>query len=189
MVKNPKRHLKMILPGGVPNCGPFRHQLLQVTLKCGEMYAFDISAAQHGYYEPVVPWEHYAHHRVKKVRSSAPFGQAQRNKREYIPPTNWGFAINSVNEFWSIKLGGYFILHEARTPVSEMLKLPDQDFCVAQEELLQDLAGYLKYLKKIFQEKGCLYFFKTQIGNVGNALTPSEWSDLCEKMTWRPADI
>jgi len=48
--------------------GDCSHEIIHVTLKHNaEQYALDISSAQYGYYEPVVPWREYMAERVRSI--------------------------------------------------------------------------------------------------------------------------
>ena len=58
------RPLKMIRPNG-PDNGDYCHEIIQIRLKSGEIYAVDITGAQHGYYESVYPWEQHLQARVR----------------------------------------------------------------------------------------------------------------------------
>ena len=40
------------------------HEILQLTLRSGEMFAFDITGAQYGYHEAVTPWTKYSNTRI-----------------------------------------------------------------------------------------------------------------------------
>ena len=54
------------------------HQLLGVTLSNGEKYALDMTGAQFGYDESVVPWQLYSTSRVENVILTKTFGHERR---------------------------------------------------------------------------------------------------------------
>lgn len=43
----------------------FEHEVIKITLHSGETYALDLSSAQYGYFEPIVPWDSYVASRVE----------------------------------------------------------------------------------------------------------------------------
>lgn len=68
--------LKLILvnPDGGQDLRHVHHELFRVTTRNGEMYALDLTSAQYGYYEPIVPWDFYRSQRVAQVVKILSFG-------------------------------------------------------------------------------------------------------------------
>ncbi|KAK6585058.1 hypothetical protein PZA11_001785 [Diplocarpon coronariae] len=67
--KNNKRHVQM-LPRGISNIQTtdhVLHEMLKVTLRSGEAFAFDIAGAQYGYPEPITPWKQYKEGRILNI--------------------------------------------------------------------------------------------------------------------------
>ena len=142
----------MLVNGILDPCA-ILHQLLQIKLKSGEVYAFDISAAQHGYHDSVIPWDRYLEARVKTLEKSQRFGQAQ--SRLFHPPMHeregWPGAIRSMNRIWCKNFEKYLRKSEARMPLTKILKLPDSSFSAAQEEFLNGVKHFFESFKKSYQ--------------------------------------
>lgn len=51
------------------------HLILRVSLKGGNDYAVDISGAQYGFHEPILPWTEYASQRIQRIRVTHPLGK------------------------------------------------------------------------------------------------------------------
>lgn len=61
-------------PWGVEKSGLYRHSLLQVALKDETRWALDLTAAQYGHQEVVMPWNEYVKQRVKSITNIDYFG-------------------------------------------------------------------------------------------------------------------
>jgi len=68
--KNVRRQLITIGLDGTRDDWIYSHMLLQVELTGGEEYAIDLAGAQHGYYEPITPWNVYEDTRVSSIKGS-----------------------------------------------------------------------------------------------------------------------
>lgn len=79
-VKNAHRPTVWVKPDGRPHNNMFhQHALLRVTLKSGEVYCVDATAAQFGWEETVVPWDQFLSTRCLAIRDTQPFGTAFKN--------------------------------------------------------------------------------------------------------------
>ena len=76
--KNEKRRTRMPQPRVLYLGGGVRHEVLQLKLRSGEVFAVDISGAQFGYYDPVTPWTVYQQNRVLKVLNAASAPQPKK---------------------------------------------------------------------------------------------------------------
>ena len=50
------------------------HSILKVTVQNGEQYALDMTGAQFGWQEAVIPWNIYAHFRIQHIIETLDFG-------------------------------------------------------------------------------------------------------------------
>ena len=55
----------------------YSHEIFRITMQNGEMYAMDLTSAQHGYYEPVTSWSTYQNSRVNLIEGILPFGETR----------------------------------------------------------------------------------------------------------------
>ena len=54
------------------------HLILRISFKSGKDYAVDISGAQFGFHEPVLPWAEYESQRVHKIKATYPLGHQKQ---------------------------------------------------------------------------------------------------------------
>ena len=115
----------------------YRHELFRLTTDTGEKYAFDLTSAQHGYYEPIVPWDSYEKLRVSKVsRRVLTFGGTQiealkRKRRTFLEHERsrvFGYFIACLNKSLRDWQSDNVSFHT-------LLTLPDQHFKRKSSEL------------------------------------------------------
>jgi hypothetical protein len=76
--KGQRRQVNFNHADGCPHTTIFFREMLRVTLVDGSVYAFDISSAQYGHYEPVIPWDQYMEQRVTGINVTNDFGDQKR---------------------------------------------------------------------------------------------------------------
>lgn len=54
------------------------HQVLQVTLRSGDIFALDLASAQFGHYEPVMRWSSYISERISKIECYEEASESQK---------------------------------------------------------------------------------------------------------------
>ena len=52
------------------------HHLLKVTLKGGQHFSLDITGAQFGVYDSILPWDHYVARRIESIEKRMDYGHA-----------------------------------------------------------------------------------------------------------------
>ncbi len=138
------------LPLG-PDNNEYGHEIMKVMLKSGEVYAIDITGAQHGYYDAVYLWDQYVQTRVQTAGEAMSFGSL---KAKYCGP-EWcdlpghrGF-IKSLDKAFAEAFD--HAVGEWQTKgvkVAEMLRMGEEAFVRTREELMAYVAGVLQDLMK-----------------------------------------
>ncbi|KAI9737478.1 MAG: hypothetical protein M1834_009633 [Cirrosporium novae-zelandiae] len=122
------------------------HVVLKVLLKNGEEYALDLTGAQYGYFETVIPFNEYKQSRVGTgvIRENMVFGARKRIytdvKKTCISNGNditllltyekFAAAFNQAVRDWQ---------KDNNLELSDMLKLPEEGFVEMQEHFLSDV--------------------------------------------------
>lgn len=128
----------------------FQHFILRVTLKNGEAYALDITGAQSGWTEHILPWSFYAQDRIRDdaVVNTRLFGYCAGHKKakyeewgqiqNYILDERFNDKLNTGFQQWSVKNG---------TTMSNLHRLPDSEFHEKQSEFLTYMQQFLQTFK------------------------------------------
>ena len=131
----------------------YAHTIVRVTMKNGEKYALDISGAQYGWREPVMPWELYTSRRTRAIKEVVPFGgtgvsnkeriSGMSEQRKWIQTIKENFAQNgdAAIAWWQ----------SANCSSIDLLRLPGQEFLSKQAKLLDAVELFLQRYKA-FQE-------------------------------------
>ena len=173
----PKRLLKMIRPFG-PDNRDYGHEILRVKLKNGEEYAVDIAAAQHGYYDPVYPWEWYVQTRILKIKSVLSFGgsKAKYCGAEWCGKPGYKGAVRTaLKEFAEIFDKAVGEWEGKGVKVADMLRMNEGAFVKTREELVKFVGCELEEYKGVF-EKGAT----SKLGHGANDLQSFVIRDLGE---------
>jgi hypothetical protein len=109
--KEPKLRVA-IIEQGQPIGGTDIHTFLGVVLKSGRMYAIDVSGAQYGYYEPVVPLDVFSERLVARVIAEGNFGTQKKKLDDYYHGNpyraalayNMTTVVTKIEEFLSARL-------------------------------------------------------------------------------------
>lgn len=119
------------------------HNILQVVMTNGLSYAIDPTCAQHGYFEAVVHWEDYLNTRVDSFTHNGSSTNFGRVKMLLLVAAGASPSFTE-NVFWnnqmaSAKLKDTVMAWEEGEgmKVRDMCKLPEVEFVVKQEHLLE----------------------------------------------------
>lgn len=129
----------------------FNHTLWRVELKRSkEQYALDLTGAQFGFHDPVVPWDVYAESRIGqyiyKAHNPSYFGRdkttlmnrcSEQNLNGYLSRTNRATAL-------SFHLGVVDWETRHQLTVGAVLRLPEEAFKQMREELVQSVDTQLQ---------------------------------------------
>ena len=135
---------------GTRDLNYYHHELYRLTTDTGEEYAFDLSGAQHGHYEPIVPWDSYEKLRVGKVVGRVRmFGETQYEELhrknvpliEQVQTTIFGHFTDCLNvtlQDWQTE----------NMSLNILLTLQDQEF----ERMTSDLYNHIEADLKRFAQ-------------------------------------
>lgn len=123
----------------------YRHELFRITTNNGEMYAFDLTSAQYGYHEPMVPWELYDNLRVGTINKVRSFGDTKKEDRDEYPnlqgnDQKYGRYLRNCRRYLNIILENW---QASNMDFSRLLTLPDQEFVSKRRELFTHLDAEL----------------------------------------------
>ncbi|KAE9362604.1 hypothetical protein N431DRAFT_475780 [Stipitochalara longipes BDJ] len=139
-----------------------------------ESYALDLSGAQYGYYDPIIPWHEYLEARVVRVQSTkAPqyFGrmkdwyvrQVGERKKDII------WAIMHLNSVASRKIMDTILAWEKdqKITVQEMLRQPLQTYLAIQGDLIGSVAKTVEDFMQELSTCGLLKRVLALLTNLG----------------------
>lgn len=176
--KNELFTLRQVFEGGFINATDHRHIVLLLTLKNGEKYAIDVSGAQYGWKETVVPWDAYKDSRVRNITERVDFGQAVQRVRVQAEREGelrkWTQGIieqftNVLNDALSIFLG-------IRMKFDTMLGLSASEFKKQQEVLFDLILQRLEAYKNYGEELGLWRVKGFLPGGFDREMKPFPWS-------------
>ena len=132
-------------------------------MKDGSSYALDLTCAQHGYFEPLIPWEDYCKNRVRAFifphGNSNAFGQLKVSwaKKHKGKQSIAGFIYHN-NEQASRHLKNLAVMcaELQSTTFKKICKMPEAQFARKRQLLLDviedNVKGYLDYSAKMREE-------------------------------------
>ncbi|PVH78501.1 hypothetical protein DL98DRAFT_590244 [Cadophora sp. DSE1049] len=127
----------------------FEHEFLEIKLlNGGEEYALDLSSAQYGYFEPIVPWRKYLQTRVSKLATSQHFNYFGGAKDRLVAEkgdTDVKGIIASLNTESAQELMSSTKEweEEYKMPIMKMMKLPFPEFKMKEKQLVDFIADNL----------------------------------------------
>ncbi|KAL8708428.1 MAG: hypothetical protein Q9220_006718 [cf. Caloplaca sp. 1 TL-2023] len=155
-VQNPKFRIRAMYNEEIPDDTPYHHTILHVRTELDSVYAFDITGAQFGWEEVVLPWEDYAVERIEGTPTTEAFGHHKGYQKVNRESTGIDFAfpqaIDETFEIWLMKSVDEWV--KVNGPLSQLLKLPDKDFHEQRKKLLESLDHRMKWLKAKFINDG-----------------------------------
>ena len=149
----------------------YPHAILRITLRTAEQYAFDLSGAQHGYWEPVVPWATYLQSRtIGDAMQGVTFHPLGHHLRIFESMPNFGlYGVTMRYNVDFAKAAAFaceeFGSAEGHVPLSEMLKLPQK----AYEGQRANLVGFIAKALEVFNAEAKKRFRVTgfDLANLG----------------------
>lgn len=76
-VKNQRIRLGRVYGNGIVDGTDYVHHVVKITLKNGAQYALDMTGAQYGWSESIMPWDTYKATRIQSITKTSPFGNAK----------------------------------------------------------------------------------------------------------------
>lgn len=155
-MKNAKHELKRVyLNAGAPilDGTDYNHDIIKITTRTGEIYALDMTGAQYGWTECIVPWSHYVKSRVREVKNVVPFGETKVWCLKRAKET--GGQYKTVHDikvlFAQVVDCAVMFWQRANILTTDLFRLPEQEFQKKQASLL-DAVEELLQKEKAFQE-------------------------------------
>ena len=168
-MKNAKHDLLRVYPNaGDPkiDATDYHHNIIKITMKTGEVYALDMTGAQYGWTECIVPWKTYVESRVREVKKVVPFGEtkvssnmdAKKKGGQY----QWVHGIKVL--FAQIVDGAVMLWQRGNILTTDLFRLPEQEFQKKQASLV-DAVEELLQKEKSFQESQGSFESKAGFGD------------------------
>lgn len=133
-----------------------RHEVLQVTLKNREVYALDMTGAQYGWPLPAtMPWGTFVKDRVEIVKEIRKFGETAQDLQVERAATNNEELRYHHRVMDEMKQCFDMLLKQWQNNVSlltDMLKLPEEDFQCKQASLFQFMNEEMAALRLKFNK-------------------------------------
>lgn len=123
------------------------HCIIQVTLKNGESYAIDITGAQYGHYDAVIPWDLYVKSRVDRIEKMNPLRNIGECKKR-ISKKSKGRARTQEEQFAEVFVSAAKSWQVQYGPFEAMLKTKEENFKRKQAGLLDCIEEAVKGHKK-----------------------------------------
>ncbi|KAI4110233.1 MAG: hypothetical protein LQ345_007038, partial [Seirophora villosa] len=155
--------IRLFGQNGKEDLSEYQHQVLLVTLKDASVYVVDLSGAQYGYHEPVMPRKLYEESRAVQILldKSHAFGwQRQRMKEACTansgPESAWGGVVFRCNEPLYQCFNDNVSIWQRRfcMPLPTMLKGNDKDFRNNQSALVTFVEASLCEYKRLADARG-----------------------------------
>ena len=138
------------------------HEILRVDMKNGESYALDLTSAQYGFLETIVPYAEYMKTRVKEVDAHHALGSTIKLMRDDFlrSDPDLGYKIWTYNERFTNEINAsmdHWQKHIGNLTLSAMLKLPQKEFETKRADLIEHILYDLKWLKERYEMRGGLF--------------------------------
>ena len=155
-VKNRSLNLLWVFPSGVVEDIGTSHGILKLTLKNGEQYALDVTGAQLGWLEAVVPWEVYARTRVRYVVETLQFGQEQEIRHG---DSIWDSGLHShhhriLAKFAKKVYSAADDFQKRQVTFKNLLDLPEGEYKAKSAVLIDSICRALEAFKAYGMERG-----------------------------------
>lgn len=145
MVKDAPRETIVLTRTGTPPDYAPPHGFTKVQLKQGanEIYAFDLSGAQYGFYDTLVSWEEYTK-RVHVPEEVARFGATVQTQQLYLKDPKYGYPLEFGVQTSSCLIVGMleWEMSEGMT-VKKLLEMKKVGFEQKQKVLVEHLRRVL----------------------------------------------
>lgn len=164
-VWNPKPNVEKVLGDltlGNLDAGEARaHTAFRVTLKNGEQYAIDLTGAQFGNYETIVPWELYAGSRVRRILQKGPLGsnKTRLEHRNNSQPQGWIFTERVVKAFQAQFETAVARWQSENLRLDVVMGLPAESYMSKRRALVEQVEEALQKCRDAGNQSGWREFF------------------------------
>lgn len=142
----------------------FPHVIFRVRLHSEELYAFDLSGAQYGYRETVVPWARYERTRLSnasnKIITINPSGSYSTTLQAAIQGSSLHDVIMRYNVILSeetFSACGEFVKKEGKQPLREMCKFEQMIFEGKRDRLVTHVSKALVDFNADWKKNGGMF--------------------------------
>lgn len=154
-VENPPFRLRRGFTNGIFDWTNYKHAILKVTLKNDAQYALDITGAQYGWSEAVLPWNTYANSRIQRIVETLKFGHAQGELSKRTAQNGgkmpWIDGIfNSFAQAFDVAVVNF---HKSGMTSNELLVLPEADHKTGRALLLNHIRHLLEDFKEYAEKQ------------------------------------
>lgn len=158
-VKNARHHLKQAYPGKralTIDGTDYAHTVIRLAMKSGEIYALDMTGAQYGWDDCIIPWKVYSDSKVRAICDVMPFGQTRvfcqtrannmGEQRKLVHHVQQIFAktVDEAIMWWQKR--------EISTHI--LLRLPEQEFQEKQRSLVAAVGQLLQHFHAYLESEG-----------------------------------
>ena len=155
-MKNAEHHLLRVYSNeGDPkiDATDYHHKIIKIVTRTGEIYALDMTGAQYGWTECIVPWNIYVESRVRELKDAVPFGGTKVWGNIKAKETGGQYQrVHDIEVFFAQVVDGAVMLWQrGNILTTDLFRLPEQDFQKRQASLL-DVIEELLQKEKAFQE-------------------------------------
>jgi hypothetical protein len=137
--QNRKFQLKTVAINGQIDDEDYPHSIFMVKLKHGGgLYALDLTGAQFGYHQPVVPFVEYSENRAESVWGFESFGSMKQKLLREKSEKSFAGIVHGINAmtYPTMELGAKKWEEYRKIDTMSFLKLPEEKFRTAAKEVL-----------------------------------------------------
>ena len=131
----------------------YHHNIMKIVTRNMEVYALDMTGAQYGWTECIVPWKIYVESRVRELKNAVPFGETKVWGNMNAKETGGQYQrVHNIKVLFAQVVDGAVMLWQrGNTLTTDLFRLPEQVFQKKQASLL-DAVEELLQKEKAFQE-------------------------------------
>jgi hypothetical protein len=139
--------MRRIFPGTVIDMTNYKHSILRVTTRAGERYALDMTGAQFGWTDSIIPWDLFADTRILSVDGIEAFGYT-KPYLEAKCSSSLGAARAYVHyiqkNFANVLNGLLYDWQRANMLLPALLGLPHEEFKQQQQALMESVESKMQ---------------------------------------------
>ena len=133
----------------------YRHAIIRITLRNGEMFALDLSGAQYGYSDPLSPWERYMGDRVRDIEDMKPLGCYRKRSKHLWEPQCESEGVKTFNEEVADVINAAIDeWEETRGRLGKMLRLEQDNFIRQRDDLFYIIEQSIEAKRSLLEQAG-----------------------------------
>ena len=170
----------------------YRHSIIKITLKNGEKYALDLSGAQFGHSDPLLPWERYVKTRAEYIEETKPLGSYRKRTKFLWKPKSGGEGIvNCDEEIARIVNAAIDEWQKTNGTLRDLLRLQEKQFMAKREAFFGFIEASIEAKRGLLEEAGIRqsnFELKPEVRYdiwSGKPIDKEEDGDFMEKVRWQ----